>query len=205
MESSSYSPAPKKSKVGLILLVISVCFVFCCLAPGLFLYRGAMQVFSSAKGFVVCGAEMTAERDALLAYAKEHNNKLPAAAKWQDDIRSFMKPLVVDKSLGELPPSDGDVCDLQSSTGVCYNSDVAGKDVSKLSYDQVVLWEVPARGSNRSEKYSEPSYASSPKLVGPAPRGWIVQPLAGPSYLISENGGKSPLPDSSGLKGKHGG
>jgi hypothetical protein len=147
---------------------------------------------------------MTAERDALLAYAKKHNNKLPAAAKWQDDIRTFMKPLVVDKSLGELPPSDGDVCDLQSATGVCYNSDVAGKDVSKLTYDQVLLWEVAARGSNRSEKYSDPSFVSSPKFVAGVPRGWIVQPLAGPSYLLTQNGGKSPLPDSSGLKGKHG-
>lgn len=190
----SYSgPVRKKSNVGLIVGIVVAVLALCCVLPIALLVKGATSFMGGASTMMSCGNTLSNVRDGLVAYAKQHDGKLPPAENWQDTIQSLVKPVV-------LPPpfqnsSAADVCDAAAPSSIAYNTDVAGKKLADLNEkdDVVVLFEVPGKGRNQARKYQQLPFKGSPQLVMGAPRGWMEQPLHGDAYLVGQNGQKAPI------------
>jgi hypothetical protein len=99
-------------------------------------------------GLVSCMMNGDLARKAVLAYAQDHEGKLPNAATWQDDIRPYYErlytKLMEDENLKEMPDwmnikvaSPGTVleCELSGGkkTGFAFNTAIAGKLLSEFT------------------------------------------------------------------------
>ena len=189
MQPPQYSNAPQpKSKVGLILMIVAGVICLCCVLPGAvcgyFGYNGAKQ----ALGFMGCGMSISHMHAGVVAYAKAHDGKLPGKDKWQEDIRQYVKPIGKKGAQFQMPEADGDVCDLGSNTSVCYNADLAGKKLSEVKDDAILLWEVPEAGHDQAKPFSKPNDSTGPILMLNKRRGWIQQPVEGDAYFTDEKG-----------------
>ena len=149
---------------------------------------------------VACGWSAENTRDALVQYAGDQNGKLPAAAKWQDEIKDYVDKIAAShkkqqKEEFKMPNGTSDFCDGEAKTSLAYNTQVAGKKLEELQNSSiVVVFEVQGLGRNKSMKFTEQDAKLSPKLVMNLPRGWVEQPLEGEAYVRNAQGVKSPIP-----------
>lgn len=201
MESPPQFPgAPKKSNTGLILGGIALAVVVCCCGVcGVGGYFGK-NLMQDAGGIVGCSASIEMHRDALLAYAAKHGGKMPAAAKWQDELKPFLKSNPDLKGAPfEIPTADDAFCDKKAGTSLTLNTAVAGKSVEglKKAGDPVVLFEAPGTGRNRAGAWSEPDFNASPSVMNKH-RGWLRQTLEGEPEIKGERGQRAPVSVGSG-------
>jgi hypothetical protein len=173
---------PKKSNTTtIVFVVLGVCAVCCILGVAGAVFAGIWGVRkSSATIACVFGFEEVGR--AMKAYTEEHGGKLPKKENWQDELRPyFVKQLEMDeeegaKVFGSFDPDGVWVCkeDNGNTTGIAFNSDLSGKNLKDIANKRTtyILFEVPKTGMNLSEKYTELSEASSPKIFG-QPRGWF--------------------------------
>lgn len=65
------------------------------------------SVMDAGMGLVSCSINGDLARDAVLAYALDHEGKLPDAKSWQDDIKPYYERLyqkmMGDKDIKEMP------------------------------------------------------------------------------------------------------
>lgn len=146
------------------------------------------QVSSTAS----CMAMFNITHDAAIAYSLEHGGKLPPAESWQSDIKPYYDRLHTKMSKefeeaaalkGFLPPkSDSELsCQWEGkSTGLTYNSDVAGKIVSSISNPTttVMFFESESRGMNQFAPYKSPPKSRAPKMMYNE-RDWIIWYIEG--------------------------
>jgi hypothetical protein len=199
MSVMAYSePGRKKSNVGLIVGIVVAVLFLCCGFLGFAGYTGFKSVTKMAGKMFQCGNTMADYRDAMVAYSKKHDGKLPPAKNWMEDIKPYLKSTKIPGILASEPVGEG-VCDATLPSAICYNSDVAGKSISSFdpSSEIPLLFETPSSGKDLSQKYTEEPFISSPKMLG-QPRGWIVQPVYGSGYMIGQNGKRTPVTRMSG-------
>lgn len=193
--------APKvKSGASPWLWIIIAVVGFCCIAiiAGAFMMRG---VFGQVSSTAQCMITFQLANQSLIDYADANDGKFPPAATWQNDLRenyrknyAKMESEMKGNSLAESflpasPDSDwsckwGDI-----STGMSYNSELAGKnkkDFENLS-EVVTFFEVAKPGRNLAENYVKQPDASKPRMFG-QPREWIVWRYSGNPDPLDENG-----------------
>lgn len=191
--------APKKSKTGLILGGLALAVVLCCCGCGGFMLYFGKGALKGSFGMIGCSVGMTQQREALLTYAEKHGGKLPPAATWQDSIKPYVTSQKEEEALGEkvkfADPSD-DFCDRSSETSIAYNGAIAGKKLAEVEdkMGTVALFEVPGRGRNKTAKWSEQPFATSPKIIAEEGRGWIRIPLKGEASVMDKRGRIKPIP-----------
>src|SRR4051794_25590392 len=79
----------KKSNTGLIIGLIIGGVVICCGGPVLLLGGGIIWGLNTFGPLATCGLAIDDIQTALHDYANDHGGKLPAAATWQDDVKSY--------------------------------------------------------------------------------------------------------------------
>jgi hypothetical protein len=152
--------------------------------------------------YVGCGTDLAHVHDGIMAYAQAHGGKLPGKDKWQEDIRQYVKPIQNVSPQFPMPEADGDPCDLNGQTSICYNSDLAGKKLSDITDDStILLWEVPGVGHDQAKPYAKPDDSKGPTLVLNKHRGWIQQPVHGDAFFIGERGQRTPVVGVTGSNG----
>jgi hypothetical protein len=139
------------------------------------------------------------------AYAVEHGGKLPEAATWQDDIQPYYQRLFdkykaefegADKFIdGLLPSAAGDVFQCKNSdrtTGVAYNSDIAGKVLKDIKDPDrtVMFFETDTMGRNQAMAYKAMPNSKAPKWMNSS-RDWIVWNVSGNSNPFETSSGGS--------------
>lgn len=181
------APAPKRSNTLLIviLVLVGVC-ALCCIG---FIFAG-YSFFSKVKGFAGCSTHYVFARIAMTEYAKEHGNKLPSAATWQDDIAPYYGK---DKGKNERVNGGGFIdfgdpskdlgCaaeDSSPATGIAFNADLAGKTLDEVRKEPstILFFEVPETGRNLAHPYKAQTGDSPGKIMG-KPRPWLALPVNG--------------------------
>lgn len=173
-----FNPAPPKgnSNTKVILIILGL-VAFLCLggivAMGLFGWNVFKKGIAPIAG---CGLGFDNIRTAMKDYAKEHGDKLPPAATWQDDVRPYLiKVLKATKEqkggiIPEVDPGGSWGCEdgKDGRTGIAYNSDVAGKKIAEIKTpDQtILLYEVPEARQNLAAPYKKPDDAKRPMMMG---------------------------------------
>jgi hypothetical protein len=189
-----YMPPQKKSKTGLIIGIVVGAIVLCCIGPILALGGLGLWAFNNTKPLLICTFAFRDARDAVRAYAKDHNGKLPPAANWQDEVTPYYQKIIANQPKGQNPfgymPASGVWgCENGSGgrTGMALNDEVAGQDLSQVeTADSVVLFEVERATQNAHEKYVKRPESSGPKIFGNAPRGWFIIRSNGEPMLLNK-------------------
>lgn len=143
----AFHPPQQQSgnKVWLWLLLIVVVF---CILVMVGLFFSCKSLMNTGMGLVSCQMNGDLARNAILAYAAEHDGTLPPAATWQDDVmpnyeRLYQK-VMGHNSNEEIPEwlnfnvaAPGEVLECALSggkkTGFAYNSEVAGKKLADFT------------------------------------------------------------------------
>ena len=189
-----YAEPPKKSRTGLIVGLIIGAFCLCCALPMAFLVGAGFWGLNKLKGRVACGSTTQTIQRSLIAYAHDHNDKLPDAAKWQDELRGYYAKEIGSGDYNPLfKPSnpDGDwTCtnDDGQETGFAFNNDCSAKKTASLK-DQLhtfVVFEMEQPGKNQHRAYKPMSSSTSPKVLGRR-KGWFVASLEG-GAMLDEDG-----------------
>ena len=203
------SPPPyrqKKSNTGLIVGLIIGAVVVCCLGP--LLAVGGLGYFGLKQGvpMITCAIAIEDLQKSLKDYADAHNGKLPPAKTWQTDIKEFyVKESAKNRQENspiKIMPADGEWGCVagETQTGFAYNSNVAGKKLSDLDGDTIVIFEVAKRSLNQAMPYKPQDPKTSPKIMTEH-RGWFVAPVDGDAHLLSPDG-KSVKIDAHGASSK---
>jgi hypothetical protein len=195
------TPAPKKSKTGLIIGLVIGGVVLCCVLPIGMIAGMGVWAFNAGSGLVGCQLSVAAGADALRAYTQENGGKLPPAKTWRQALAPFLdKELSVSnekdnpfsKSLWKSGQAWG--CNESSmQTGFAFNEAYAGKSLQSIK-DQanaVIIFEVPERKDNAVQKYKPQDFAKSPRIqiaTISEPRGWYVITADGEAGAITKNG-----------------
>jgi hypothetical protein len=197
-----YMPPPRKSNTGLIVGLIIGGVFLCCLLPVGLLVGGGLWFANKAFPLASCSIAYEDARDAIRAYADDHNGNLPAAATWQDDVRPYYQKIIKQhKELGpiKLMPADGAWgCDADKNmrTGMAFNDDLAGKKFSDFAMSRdVLLYEIKQATMNAHGKYVPLPESDAPQIVFGQPRGWFIIRATG-SPLLLEKGMEKPAPIS---------
>ncbi|HTQ10979.1 MAG TPA: hypothetical protein VMI31_12965 [Fimbriimonadaceae bacterium] len=194
-------PYRKKSNTGLIVGIVIGVVVVCCILPLVLGGGGILWLFKNTKGLVQCSMAYQDVRDALKDYAKDHDNKLPPAATWQDEVTPYYekvlqsRPKKEQNPFGTMSASGVWGCDNGSNgmTGMAYNDDVAGKELSAVeTSDDIVLFEIEQATRDAHQKYTKRPDSTGPKIFGSAPRGWFLIRMTGEPMLLNK-GTESPI------------
>lgn len=184
-----YPGAPKKSNTTTVVLIVLGVLAVCCVLGIAGVAGGGWFVFNKGKTIAACAMGFEDARASLEDYAADHNGKLPAAKSWQDEIQPYFakqasKHADERKLLGSFPTDGVWGCqnDGAEMTGIAFNSELAGKKLSDLPDDSVLLFEVPKAAKNVAQPYKEMSDETSPKLFG-KPRGWLKIPVRGKAKI----------------------
>lgn len=185
----AYSP-PKKSNTGLIIGLILGGIAICCIGTvggiGLFGYRFFSDTIAP---IAECMTGYQAVSESLSAYAKDHDGKLPSAAKWQEELAPYVEkelatmkdeagPFKLMDPYGEWSCKSG-----TRKTGMAFNSDLDGKKLADAKKDDlVVVFESDTVARNFSAKYVEQEKSTSPKIMGDE-RGWLTVRAEGGVYM----------------------
>lgn len=205
MESPPYMPGPKKSKTGLIVGGIVAGVLFCCVLPIGLIGGGALYGWKKIQGTASCVFTFGDMKRAVQLYTAEHHGKLPDAEKWQDELRPYYKRAMTPKEqLGPFPQMqpEGDWGCKESdgtSTGMAFNSDVSGKDVSEIkdSENTVAIFETEHPAKNQHMAYKKLDPLSSPKIFN-EPRGWFFVSVSGDVFTDSPKKGVQRMGNISG-------
>ncbi len=132
------------SKLWLWLLLIVIAF---CILVMVALFFSCKAMMNTGMSMVSCAMNGDLARNAVLAYAQEHDGVLPNAETWQDDVRANYERLY-QKAMGEMSSEDmpswlkldvakpGEVlgCSMGGTkTGFAFNSEVSGKKLSDFT------------------------------------------------------------------------
>jgi len=178
----------RKSPVVLIVSIIVGLLVLCCAGVFGLGFWGIKKM----GGMIGCAVNFEIVRDSVVAYAGDHNGKFPAAATWQDDVAPYVSREIQSQKLNNQPifktldPNGTWACEENGiSTGICYNSELAGKTIDSIKdpYGTVLVYEVPAASRNNNAPYKHPS-GPGPRFMN-TNRQWIVEHIRGES---SNNG-----------------
>ena len=182
------------------LIIVLMVLLLCAILAVIFavFIKGFWTQLSSTGG---CVATFEMTQESMMAYADEHNGKLPNAKTWQDDIKPYYDRLYkkmaeevkdVEMLRGFLPPAPDSPlqCDNDGQvTGVAFNSEMSGKKLSdvKSPTTTVTLFESDQTGHNLAMPYKELPKSKAPKLMNEK-RDWII-------YYVEGN--KDPFDSSS--------
>ena len=170
-----YYPPQQQSgnKVWLWVLLAVVAF---CIVAMVGLFFAGKSMMNQSLSLVSCSVNAELARDAVVAYALDHDGKLPDAAHWQDDVKPYYerlyKKLASEMELQKMPDwinfkiaKPGEVLECavgpDTKTGFAFNSLLAGKnskDIENLGVT-LVIWETTTPAYNAS---------GDPSLRGPA-------------------------------------
>ncbi|MBC8066266.1 MAG: hypothetical protein H7Y17_15655 [Chlorobia bacterium] len=186
----TYAP-PKKSNTGLIIGLVLGGIAICCIGGVALMFFGGLAIFKGVAPMAECAMNYTFVEQALSAYEREHDGKLPSAAKWQDELAPYVakettgekqdgNPFKIMDAKGDWGCTAGD-----TKTGMAFNTEMDGKKMEDArSKNTVIIFESPKTGRNLALKYEMLDRASSPKLMG-NPRGWIT--IQGGSGVVMDN------------------
>ena len=156
-----------------------------------------------AGNFVGCSVNYAVTLQGIKQYAMDHNNKLPPAKNWQDDIIPYMskRGQSVAKMFGGTDPHGNLGCPGTTNspaTGVAYNKSIAGKDLSSVLGSDIILFEVKSTARNQCLPY-KPQPGFSPQKIGNDPRPWLWINLNGTTSMTFgsnfQSGNDSALPN----------
>ncbi|MCU0317123.1 MAG: hypothetical protein MUC92_11075 [Fimbriimonadaceae bacterium] len=179
MYEQGYQP-PKKNKTpwGLI---IGVFVGFCVLCCGGIFFVG-QQSLSAAQPLTGCTFSMVLVKESIAKTAKE-SGKFPDAETWQTSIKAELERMA--GNMEELPPvlkgmgirpisaSEPLVCMTGAqTTGIAYNSEIAGKAFGEVPQDAVVVFEVKESALNQSKAWGGGPSGTAPPFMG-QPRSWM--------------------------------
>lgn len=180
----NFSPAPAKSGNGKIVLIIIVAMGFACLlcvgGVGVAGYFG----FQKVQGLISCTIGVQEIRDATIAYAKAHNDTLPKAETWMDDVRPYYEKEAEgskEQPFGRIPTQGTWSCTQEGrTTAIAFNKELSGKKLSEIKdpKETVLIFETEGPALNLAKAYVVQDEATSPKVVN-EPRGWITAPIEG--------------------------
>ena len=185
----------QKSKTNAIVWWIVGAVAFCCVLPGVFLGGAAFWGVGKVKNFAGCMFQFQDVQKGILKYASEHKGKLPNAKTWQDDVRKdYIASMRPQEQLGPFKESDpngiwGCTDDNQQMTGIAFNSELSGKNIKDIK-DQtaaILIFETQRAEMNLADKYQALDFEKSP-LIFNKHRGWLVSPVSGQSYMVTQNG-----------------
>lgn len=185
-------PSARKSDSSLkiILIILGVAVLFCIvLGVGCaFMVNGVVKETSKITRCVFSG---TVAQASLVAYEKEHGT-FPAAATWQDDIRPYyekgyekLKKEMTEEDAGPMqgwvesmsdiaPPGEPISCEFgDATTGMAYNTEMAGKDRDDVKETDVLLFEQPEVGYNLAKAFGDGVDSDPPKIMG-SERDWFT-------------------------------
>ena len=191
----SYVPQKRRSPYRTLWIVAGVLLATCCaglIAVGFFGFR----IMKESMPFVGCLAYVQSIGEAVREYEKK-NGRLPAAERWQDDLKQFFRP-----DPQEIPFAPGYSLDEpagckdasgKTTTSFAFNANLAGKRLKDIPEPakEPILFEAPAGGRNSSRPYSQTELSASPAIVLGKKRGWIELDLDGEIYLSGMVNGKS--------------
>lgn len=180
--------APKKSPVGMIIMIVFVVLFLICGLGAFALWQLGKGALGMASSVITCTMNFELSHKAALAYAKEHGGKLPDADKWQDQIAPYHKRLVdkfmkENKELQNNPVfnfTPGDIsqplaCDFgEPKTTITFNKELSGKALAfiKDPATTVLFFEGSNAVKNAADAYKDRPESSSPKIMG-SPRDWL--------------------------------
>ena len=176
-------PKPKSdsSKACLIAVIVVVAFCVVLGVGGFFMANGVWN--NAIKPMASCMVTFDTARDAMLAYAKKNDGKLPPATKWQAAIKPYYERISAKLDSQELPagmgpdPIGGTLdCEFGSSkTGIAYNSAIAGMKLADIKdkSSTALLFEVANPGMDLVAKY-DPNRSEKPPKFMMNDREWTV-------------------------------
>jgi hypothetical protein len=162
-----------------VIVVVAFCAVLG--VAGFFMANGVWN--NAIKPMASCMVTFDTARDAMLAYADEHDGKLPPADKWQEAIKPYYERIAAKLDGEEIPdgmgpdPIDGTLdCEFGSAkTGIAYNSAVAGMKLNDIrdKAGTALLFEVTKPGVNLVAKY-DPNRTEKPPKFMMNDREWTI-------------------------------
>jgi hypothetical protein len=179
-----------------LLLAVGMLCVLCAIG-GYFMFRSVMGL---GGGMMGCAMNGDLARNAVLAYALDHNGQFPAAETWQDDVRPYYERLynklieepgykevsgMMDIDLAEPgTPLDCNFGGKQKS-GFSYNSLLAGKLKADFPDNTIVIFETTSPAYNQSGDPEKRS-GETPKMFGDK-RPWMDFMVSGQSDFGDSN------------------
>ena len=177
-----YPPRQQSSNKIWIWLLVGVAGLCVICGVGLFfLFKSGLNM---GLGMVSCQANGDMARDAVIAYAMDHNGQFPSATNWQDEIKPYYerlyKKFAEDADMKDMPemfkfdiakPGEALSCDMGGGqvTGFAYNALLAGKLMTDFpdKAATVVIFEVlePLYNANGNPSDRDSS-ATRPKIMG---------------------------------------
>lgn len=174
---------PRKSNNTLLWVVLGV-VALVIIVPCVGIAGAGLWAWNMVKPMAGCAMSYDYVEKAIQAYSAANDGKLPPAATWQDDVRSYylsaqqsgeQMPFDTFKADGEWSCSTG-----STKTGISYNSNVGGKNRKDLSGSEILVFEVPMVGKNQNSPYKKLPMKSSPKIFGEN-RPWLTITVDGNS------------------------
>jgi hypothetical protein len=203
-------PAPRRSSSRIWWIIGGIVLFFCC-ACGILALIFVPRFIKNAAAFAGCMESMSLLHLAIERYASDHNGKLPAADKWQEELAPYYEKLRGSRTTGldELPQNQPWGCtDAEGKvvTGIAFNDNLSGKEVSKVEDvpQTPVLFEIERPSMNANEPYRFREYESSPEFFFGFRRGWMELDTAGQLYLLvrKDNGRYARMPLERGRSGR---
>lgn len=171
-------PTAKKSVNPIIWILVALaasCFV--CIILGVVMFFSGIKQVGAYAG---CPLTMGVANKAIRDYVKDHGT-FPSAETWQTDtqeaytkeyekMKSEMKDAGLFKDIISLPaPGEQFVCfDGKVKTGICYNSDLAGKKPSDFKdvSNEICLFEADSVAINNHGPYEKVTKKSDQQIFG---------------------------------------
>ncbi len=153
----------------------------------------------NAQPYATCIMSFHEVGQSLRAYARDHDGKLPKAAEWQDEVRSYFKKYVEQhaKDMGPFAPMDANKpfgCDPMGNatvgSGIAFNSEVSEKklsDVRAKDPRMVLIYEIDAPAPNANGPYKDRGW-TGPEIMG-TKREWLSLDVSG--HMRGTNSRKS--------------
>lgn len=194
-----------------ILLVVLVFVGIPCIVGVFFLmnlFKKGLQVMNETLMPVAsCAANIESARDAMLAYAKDHNGFLPKADRWQEEIRPYYEKEFAARGsqkvdvLGQrfelkpFPKEGAWYCETgtENNTGIAFNAKIAGAKLADVKDPRstALLFEIEKPRLNAVEEYAPKPKSSAPKMFGES-RDWMVVYVEGEGPFSSGSYSKDP-------------
>jgi hypothetical protein len=182
-------PRRPKNNTGLIIGVIALILVGMCVLAIASVSWFGFQAARSVGPIAACATTYEALHDALQAYTREHDGKLPSAANWQAEMKPYLVKSLeatqkefegADKFLKmKFMDPDGEwgcyLDDKGTMSGIAFNADLSGKKVDEIASKATtpIFFEIEKPAANAAMTYKDQDPAKSPTIFGEK-RGWFV-------------------------------
>ena len=190
----TYRPQ-KKSNIWLWIILGGL--GLCCLGGAALLGGGAYFGMKVAGPMVECMMSAEFLQKAVVAYAEDNGGKLPAADKWQDQVKPYYERIMStkgDKMKGSpFKPfaADGDwgcKLDNDAHTTFAFNTALSGKKLDDIQNksETVLFFEVDKSGRNVNQKYDPAKLGTPPKRFPEAH--WTTMSVDGDAHMVGATG-----------------